>query len=131
MRLRLDARGWRIYGQLSGRNDLGLDHGRRARQLRGRVDGRRPVRRGATLHTQTTPVCVGVTYTFHIFDSYGDGICAYGEGAYLQLNGVEMVRGGEFAGLETYAFTPTATHGGVDSYSLLRTRTRTRVPSLT
>ena len=62
---------------------------------------------------------MGVTYTFHIFDSYGDGICcAYGEGRYyLQLNGVEMVRGGEFGGLETYAFTPTATHGGVDSYS--------------
>ena len=73
-----------------------------------------PYTEASTLHTHAITVCAGQRYLFEIFDSYGDGICcAYGEGYYyLQLNGVEMVRGGEFAGLETYAFTPTATHGG-------------------
>ena len=68
------------------------------------------------LYTHEITVCTGQRYLFEIFDSYGDGICCgeNGDGYYyLQLNGVEIVRGGEFGGLETYVFTPTAPHGGV------------------
>ncbi len=58
-----------------------------------------------TLHTWQLEIPLG-TYTFTIYDSYGDGICcAHGDGYYnLYLNGNVITSGGEFASSESFTF---------------------------
>ncbi|MBC8214642.1 MAG: T9SS type A sorting domain-containing protein [Candidatus Marinimicrobia bacterium] len=62
-----------------------------------------------SIHTWPLEIPVG-TYTFTIYDSYGDGICCqYGNGYYnLNLNGNEIASGGEFASSESTTFDADA-----------------------
>ena len=59
-----------------------------------------------TLYSWELEIELG-TYTFTIYDTYGDGICcSYGQGYYsLLLNGTEIANGGEFAYSESVTFT--------------------------
>lgn len=58
--------------------------------------------------TISTQVCRGQTYTFSLWDAYGDGICCeYGEGSfYLELDGEVVHSGsGEFQDVAVASFT--------------------------
>lgn len=64
-----------------------------------------------TTYNVEIPVCVGSTYNFTIYDTWGDGICCgYGQGSYtVTLNGTTAVlaTGGEFDSEETTSITVT------------------------
>ena len=92
-----------------------------------------PYSAGFTLYTREITVCAGQIYTFEIFDSFGDGICcSEGEGWYsLELEGVEIKRGGDYGSGEKHEFVvpltpmptaePTAVHNifGIQLYLLV------------
>ena len=61
-----------------------------------------------TTYPEKIPICEGYTYTFEIFDSFGDGLCGGGS-YYLELNGTRFHEGGCFEYSETYEFTSLVT----------------------
>ncbi len=56
------------------------------------------------------------SYTFTIYDSYGDGICCgYGSGSYsLTLGGETVFSGGSFAASQSHSFTVGSSGGDTD-----------------
>lgn len=74
----------------------------------------------------TSELCAGESYTFTIFDAYGDGICcSYGDGAYkFKVGGATVAEGGEF----TYEESTTWTQSG-DADERQPTREPTPAPS--
>ena len=72
-------------------------------------DGVHPEDHPSDETTYSTPMCLDDgSYTFTIYDSWGDGICCsaqYGYGSYsLSSGGLELVRGGSFRTSESCTF---------------------------